>query len=359
MADLEARLKVLQVASSLYDWGGIERYVVYLTEGLRAAGHHVVVAAPKRSPISERIGVAPISVRRKVDPAAISAYIRLIRSEKPDIIHCHFSPDFVSPAIAAKLAGSPVRVMSRHVALQWSRKKARLYAKLWHGIIPVSHAVERALLDSGIVQQRMIVAKAGTPALEPVASKIENRQSLGVPSDVLAFGTFGRLATEKGTDVFIRAISECPDAIGFVFGDGPEKMSLESLANKFPNVRIMGKVANVSDPMSAMDAVVIPSQWEEAFPYSALEAMSLGVPVIASRSGGMPEVVTPGQNGYLFERTSVSELSQLMRTADRSELSRLGSIGKDLHRAEYTVERMADRIAAAYQEFRTRLRESD
>jgi len=349
---------VLQIASSLHDWGGIERYVVFLADGLRQAGHEVVVAAPKGSPIEARTVVAPISVRRKFDLPAISRYVRLLRQERPNIVHAHFSPDFVSPAIAARLVGGSLRVISRHVALRWSRRKARLYGRLWEGIIPVSHAVERALLDSGIPSERMIVAKAGVPALTPTVDRDAARAKLGIAPNAKAFGTFGRLVKEKGTEVFVQAVRQHPDVHGFVFGEGPERSKLESLVHEAPNVRIMGKVSNVADPMSAMDGVVIPSQWEEAFPYSALEAMSLGVPVIASRSGGMPEVVEPGTNGLLFERTSVEELAAILDNCTIDELQRLGRAGRAIHGEEYTVERMAERMAAAYRQFSSRRRES-
>ena len=103
--------------------------------------------------------------------------------------------------------------------------------------------------------------------------------------------------------------------------------------------------------ITAMDALVIPSLWEEAFPFSALEGMSLGKPIVATRSGGLPELVTDDENGFLIEKRDCQGLvGALQRLATEPDLgARMGARARAIHRADYTLERFGERMEAAYQ----------
>ena len=112
-------MKVLQAASSLYDWGGIERYVHYLDQGLTARNHEVLVVCPDHSPLAARAKhFASVSNRFKYSMRTYIGYRRVIHEWKPDIVHTHFSPDFLIPARVAKSAKSKC-VMTRHLVLPW------------------------------------------------------------------------------------------------------------------------------------------------------------------------------------------------------------------------------------------------
>jgi glycosyltransferase involved in cell wall biosynthesis len=329
------------VGSGLADWGGIERYVSYLQQGLHARGHEVFVTCPLHSPLHEHTThQIPIKVRGKHDLRALGAYLRLFRAERFDVVHVHFNPDFLIAGIAARLTRQPKTVLTRHVALPWSKAKVNLYSPLFDTIVPVSEAVCRQLEASGILRAKMIVAKAGCPALEA-----RHPVELG-PGFHL--GVFGRLVPEKGLGVLFKALAATPAVKGHVFGSGPLEAELKAIAPK--QVTFHGFVENVADYMGSMDVIAIPSQWEEAFPYAALEAMSLGKPVAASRVGGLPEIVTEGVTGVLFEKTDPGELAaKLTALVNDPERARaMGEQGRDLHRQQYTIEKMAERMEAAY-----------
>ncbi|HEY0866593.1 MAG TPA: glycosyltransferase family 4 protein [Fimbriimonas sp.] len=342
-------MKVLQVASSLHDWGGIERYVHYLANGLTARGHEVLVACPPGSPLDRKLEVPkiPITMRGKYNPLSALPYLLLFRQRRFDVVHIHFSPDFQMPAWAAKRTRQGFVVMTRHVSLPWPAKKVRAYTRLFDHFIPVSDSVRRRLEESGIPPDRMTVAKAGVPALEPTRPVDEIRREFGFSGFVV--GSFGRLVPEKGTRVLVDAAEACkaPMTVA-VFGDGPERKALQESAGA--NVRFFGQIESVANAMSAVDVVAIPSVWEEAFPYSALEAMSLGRPIIGANVGGMPEMLEPGRNGFLFERGSFVDLAAKIDrlAADPALRESMGDEGRSLHRREYTVARMAERIEAVY-----------
>ncbi len=118
-------MKILQVGSSLESWGGIERYVAYLSEGLAARGNEVVVSCQPCCPLDKNLKVKslPIRVRRKFDFHAFSQYLKHFKEVRYDVVHVHFSPDFLLPAIAARMRAQPLSIMTRHVVLSCTYEK--------------------------------------------------------------------------------------------------------------------------------------------------------------------------------------------------------------------------------------------
>jgi glycosyltransferase involved in cell wall biosynthesis len=335
-------LKILQVASSLNEWGGIERYVTYLQSGLSERGHEVQVTCPPKSPLSERTAKQhPIQVKGKHDLRAFAQYLRLFRDHRYDIVHIHFNPDFLVAGIAARLRKQTYTVLTRHVALPWSSAKVRLYSPLFDHIIPVSHAVEKQLLASGIPQSRMTVAKAGCPCLHPTKDRDATRRELR--AEGFAIGSFGRMTPEKGLDLLEQV--SVPGVSLHLFGSGP--LLEQFKAKQTSTFRVHGFRTDVADCMNAMDAIVIPSRWEEAFPYAALEAMSLAKPILVSRVGGLLEIVEEGNTGLAFDKDNAEQLAQAIHTV-QSCSTELGASAKRRHAEEFTVPFMAARIEAVY-----------
>ncbi len=343
-------MKILQLGTSLTHWGGIERYIKILSVGLRESGMSVRVACPPGSPLEKHVAseTAPIQLRFKWDWRVYLALRQEMRVNQPDIVHIHYSPEFFMGALAAKSLRCKV-VLTRHVALPWPRPKANIYDRLFDHIIPVSEAVQRQLVLSGISPNKMTVAKAGNDALVPTIARDTMRHQLQIASDVLQVGSFGRLANEKGVDVAIDAIKKSTRVHLNVFGAGPAEASLRAQAQGL-SVTFHGVLEDVANEMSAMDVVVIPSIWEEAFPYAALESLSLGIPVIASNIGGLPEVISDRHNGRLFVPGDSDSLARVFSelVADPNQIKPMGERGRALHASTYTVEKMVERISAVY-----------
>lgn len=343
-------MRVAQVGSSLYDWGGIERYVAHLSKGLVARGVAVEVLCPSVSPLAQRIEVphVPLSMPGQFRFDRLPAALRAMRRGRYDVAHIHFSPDFVVPALAARYARVPLVLMTRHLALPWSPSKVGRYLALFDHIIPASDAVGRRLAESGVPGDRMTVAKAGCDPLEPTGTRADTRARLGIPEDAFAVGIFGRLAREKGVEVVLNAAS-VPERVRYeVFGEGPYLQELRSAASS--RATFHGFVPDVADAMDAMDAVALPSVCEEAFAYAALEAMSLGKTIVASNIGGLPEVVVDGETGLLFEAGNSDAFARCVcRLEGDLELCRaLGEGAQASHRSTYGLAHMAERIHAVY-----------
>ncbi|MEQ1822926.1 MAG: glycosyltransferase family 4 protein [Fimbriimonadaceae bacterium] len=343
-------MKILQVGSALHDWGGIERYLLYLTQGLAERGHEVWATVPPGSPLDKKLtcNKAHISLKRQFQFSLLPAYMRFFRRHKFDVVNTHFSPDFIVPAIAARLAGQRNTVLTRHVVLYWKPAKVRRYTRLFESFIGVSDAVKVRLTDSGVPADRIAVAKAGCPALEATLPVETVRAQMAIPG--FSVGFFGRVVDDKGVRTLAEAAKSLPPETMHVFGDGP---LLSELKKEGGPVRYHGRVEDVANAMTAMDAIVIPSLWEEAFPYSALEAMSLGKPVLATRSGGLPEMVQEGVNGHLFEKRDAGKLVEIIRELSQNpdHVAKLGAAGQEIHRSTYTIACMAERMEAAYEGF--------
>ena len=341
-------MKVLQVASSLFEWGGIERYVHYLDIGLTDRGHQVVVACPPGSPLASRASIPECLVANhlKYSLRTYARFRRIGSSLKPDVVHVHFSPDFLMPALALRQTTQAKIVMTRHLVLPWSPAKVRRYTSIYDRIIPVSNAVEEKLANSGVPKSMMTVAKAGVPdAPEAIRTARSDGQ--------LRVGFFGRLVREKGVDVLLKAVKGTPNATAEIFGDGPARTELGNIARELgisDRSTFHGYVSDVHLAMADVDVVAVPSLWDEAFPYTILEAMAAGKPIVASRVGGIPEVVEDGVTGRLFERGEASGFANVLAElgGDRANLAKMGDRGREVQRSEYTIPKMAERIDSVY-----------
>lgn len=340
-------MKILQVASSMADdWGGIERYVVYACEGLTARGHEVVAAAAPASPLARRLKGRKVEIRlrRKGDVQALLKYLRLFGQEKFDLVVTHFSPDYLVPARAARWRGQAGLVMTRHVAVPFRPARVRAYQNLYTGFVAVSGAVGKVLERQGLPA---LVAWSGCPRLDPGVSD-------HVHGEAFEIGVFGRLVREKGQEVALRAAALAGEDFKWrLFGRGPDEQRLKHLAQELQlgrRVVFEGYIENVGEAMGRMGAVVVPSTWEEAFGFTALEAMSMGKPVVASRIGGLPEVVEG--RGLLVEPGSEQDLAAAVKrlAADRELRQNLAQQSREAHQRLFTIEAMATRLEEAYRQ---------
>lgn len=337
-------MEVCQVGSSLHDWGGIERYLVYLNSALSQRSHDVTSVVPFGSPLDQRTAgtKAHISLKRQYQVSLLPTYLKFFRSRRFDVVNTHFSPDYVIPAIAAKVAKQPCRILTRHVVVPWKPSKVKRYASLFTHFLGVSNTVGRMLMECGLPESRVLVAEPGCPPLAPTLSRDESRQQLGI-SDFAA-GFFGRMVADKGVSMLLEAGPRLLNATIHAFGDGP----LRGASGE--GVTFHGRVTEVDNAVSAVDSVVIPSMWEEAFGFSAIEAMSLGKPIIATKSGNLAELVIPGLNGLLVEKADSIGLAHCINAlaCDPEQVAQLGRAGMEIQRTRFLVEHFGERVETAY-----------
>lgn len=353
-------MKILQVGSAMPDdWGGIERYVSYLAPGLVDLGHEVVVACVPGSPLAGRLGGVsrvPVRVRRRYDFGAVAKYLRLFRQTSFDLGVVHYSPDYWAAATAAKIASGPKMVMTRHVAVPFKPGRVKGYLKLYQRFIGVSEAVSEGMVSVGVPQDRVKTVLGGIPGLVCRRDRALVRKELGVEG--FAVGIFGRYVKEKGQMEGIEAMMGRAGLGGGVsvhlFGRGPyrdEIMKFVTSKGWHRQVIDHGYVDDVAEAMAAMDVVLVPSIWEEAFGLTAVEAMSLGVPVVGFATGGLSEVLADG-GGIGVPELNVDAMGAAVARLGGDEEYRLG-VGEAGRRAwaeRFTVAGLCERSAGAYGE---------
>lgn len=166
---------------------------------------------------------------------------------------------------------------------------------------------------------------------------------------------FGRLAYEKGLDVLLEAAKRLGRTPVTIAGDGPEKSRLKNLCLKSgcANVDFLGYVerGQLLQIVRKAMCVVMPSIWYENFPYSILEAFCLGKPVIASRIGGMPEIVRDGETGFLFEPGNSLALSERIQylQENSSLVAEMGKQARARVEAEFDSDTHYDKLKRVYE----------
>jgi glycosyltransferase involved in cell wall biosynthesis len=158
-------------------------------------------------------------------------------------------------------------------------------------------------------------------------------------------GTVGRLSDVKRQDLLLRALVRLPDARLLVVGDGPLRAELEELSRQLrvaDRVQWAGFQADVMPFLSAMDVFALPSRFE-GMPLAILEAWRSGLPVVASRVGGLPEMIRDGDNGLLFEEGNLDELTQALARllADAPLRQELAHAGRQELQHRFGSQRMA------------------
>ena len=208
--------------------------------------------------------------------------------------------------------------------------------------------------------ERFVVIRLGIELDKRVAGsrdgRLESRRYLGIAPDRFAVGWIGRMTTVKRTDdvlvAFKRLRDRGVDACLCMVGDGPDRAQLERRAHDLGIVRdtlFLGYQEDVAPFYAAFDALVLPSS-NEGTPVSAIEALAAGRPVVATRVGGVPDVVEEGEDGFLVEPGDTDELADRLAQLARDPAlrKRMGEAGRQRVLPRYAVERLVDDVDRLY-----------
>jgi len=299
---------------------------------------------------------------------------RLIRRERPQILHTHTAKAGTVGRVAALLAGSrrpPIVVHTFHghvlrgyfgpVRSLLFRLLERWLAAHTTALIAVSPQVRDDLVALGVApRDRFVVIRLGIELDERVApeqdGRDESRRYLGIPGDRFAVGWIGRMTAVKRTDdvliAFKRLRDGGVDAVLCMVGDGPDRPQLEQRAHELGIARhtlFLGYQEDVAQFYAAFDALVLPSS-NEGTPVSVIEALAAERPVVATLVGGVPDVVRDGEDGFLVEAGATDELADRLRRLARDPAlrARMGKQGRDRVLPRYAVERLVGDVDELY-----------
>lgn len=322
-------------------WGGAQRYVFDLANAV-SKNNEVSVAIGKsniQNDLQEKIAYIPGIKRetlqhlvRRISPLhdllAIFELAELYRKLKPDVIHLNSSKAGILGSLATFfISEKPKIVYTVHgwvfnEPLPWFTKKMyrfleRSTARLKNTIIVLSSEEKKLGEKLGVRAKKLEVIPIGASPLSFYSPAIARQKILKMVSPLSPpsfwIGVIANLYSTKGVDLLIEAIhksSHLQQFSFFILGTGPEKASItKQIENhKFLNVHLLGFVEEASKYINAFDLMVMPSR-KEGLPYALLEILQTSVPIVATRVGGVPEVLADYPNAVLVEPTA-SEIAK-------------------------------------------------
>jgi len=215
--------------------------------------------------------------------------------------------------------------------------------------------VDRFIVPSKFYLQKLAEWGFGGEQFVYIPNFVDASRTRPVPRPGRRFVYFGRLSPEKGVETLLRAAAAAGVGVDLI-GTGPELDRLRSLAATLDaDARFPGFMSGraLEEAIAGARAVVVPSEWYENAPLSVLEAYALAKPVVASRLGGLPELVEHGETGWLFEAGAADELAAVLRRlcgADDAEIRAAGERARDRVTAEFSPGRYLDAVRELYAE---------
>jgi glycosyltransferase involved in cell wall biosynthesis len=244
------------------------------------------------------------------------------------------------------------RIVTRHVAFTAKHPLIRglKYSLTCDGVIAVSRAARDAMLSAGVSGDRIEIIATGVeiPRLPDPEEREAARKHWGLAPQDFAAGHLGAFTAEKGQDVAAEAARllehRLPALRLILAGEGPLRASLPSAQNLI----LPGHLDDPASLLAALDVFVMPSR-SEAWGLAALEAMAFGLPVIASNTGGLAEMIDPGETGWLVPAGDAAALAEALiaAAADREKLAAKGTLARS-RAARFGVEETVRRTEEFY-----------
>ncbi len=356
---------------------GSEGHLLRLLPGLAERGFEpiMLILEDPQSPAtrfctileSANVRVERIPIHYHLDFSCITALRSKLKELQPEIVHTHLLHADLYGLKAAEDVNIPVRVSSRHnndrFRRNWFVKQINRYSmRSANRVIAISEAVAQFVRDiEGIPAHKVQIIRYGleAPLLESaMPARQETRRELGYPEDQHVVGFFGRLVYQKGVDVLIEAMKDVmrlhPEAKLLIVGDGPDRPSLTRQAAKSgigEAVQFAGWVDQANRLMPACDMIIVPSRWE-GFGLVTLEAMGWSLPLVASCTSSLPEIIVDGETGLLVSPEDPSALataiSNLLANSDTARA--YGRAGYQRLRDRFSVDSMVSSTEALYQD---------
>jgi glycogen(starch) synthase len=357
------------------DWflpsiGGVEVFSARLLPALARRGHQItVVAGHHQSGLPEETEYFGVTVRRfpfhqslaAGDVESVSGTLRQVsrlkQAVRPDVVHLNtLGPSVLFQLASSRQKPTPVLLTMHSPVMADAERPDTLYAQALRSALWVncnSHAVHADLCRRiPEMRDRSSVTYYGmdAPALEPAPRPHADPVVLG----------FGRLVTDKGFDLAIRAFVDVlrrfPRARLVLAGEGAARPELERLVAECElskAVEFRGAVPPEEVPalINTASLVVVPSRWDEPFGLVALEAALMARPVVAARVGGLAEAVEHGTTGLLVERENSVALAggMLHLLADPALADRMGLAARERARARFAWDRCVDEYERLYE----------
>ncbi len=347
------------------EWRGGQAQVLFLMRGLRARGHDVLLLAPA-APLAERarregFAVEPWRPHGELDLAAMLGAARGLRRFGAEVAHAHSAHAHAVGVPAARLARVPVAVVSRRVDFDvathpFSRLKYALPVDCY---LCISRGVMDVMARGGIPRARLALVPSGIELPRPVRGEpgvADLRALLGCPSDAPVVGTVAALAPHKDHATLLEAVPEVlrrvPDAHFAWVGEGECRDALERRIAALGLEQRVHRLGFRPDAHALLEQFTLfaLSSHLEGLCTSLLDALALGVPIVATRVGGIPDVVADGVSGRLVPARDPAALAAAIAHALEHPLERAAWVEAGRRSVQgFTADHMVQRTIEVYE----------
>jgi glycosyltransferase involved in cell wall biosynthesis len=384
-------VKVVRVIARL-NVGGPARHVVLLNQALSRQGYDTLLVhgsigegeasledlAASSGVRTRKIRALGSRIRPVRDLTALAALVRVFLLERPDVVHTHTAKAGALGRLAALLYNMTRPRPSRCVVVHTFHGNVLTgyFTKPGSWLVQQVERISSRFTDCIVaispVQRRELVEELGVASDEQTAviplglnlapfladrSREAARKSLGLGREDFAIGYAGRFVAIKALDTLVRAFAivrrSVPGAVLVLAGDGPTHGQIEALATDLhvrDRIRFLGWIDDVAAMYAALDACCL-SSLNEGTPVAIIEAMAAGVPIVATRVGGVTDLIDDGRTGILVPAGTADGLAEgLLRLASDPALrDRLGKAGRVGVISKYSVDRLAGDIRSLYE----------
>ena len=357
-------MRVLHLETGRHLYGGA-RQVAYLIDGLNKRGIQNILAAPADSAILREAASNCVATIRlnTTSGSGFSLYresLAAIDRHRPDILHIHsrrLAADFWG-GLAARKKGTPA-IVSRRVDNPEPRWLARLKYHLFDHVVTISDGIRDVLLDEGVPPAHVTTVRSAID-IRDFSTDCEREAFLrefALPDDAVTIGVIAQLIPRKGHRYLIEALPEISERHTnlrlLFFGQGPEHAALEadvSDAGLDGIIQFCGFRDDLPRWLPCLNLVVHPAEME-GLGVSLIQAAASGVAIVASRAGGMPEIVRDEINGLLVTPKNVAELRAAVERLLANEVLRrkMGKAGRQLVETEFSIDTMVAGNLAIYE----------
>lgn len=367
---MDRKIHIAHIVTS-FDIGGLENGIVNLLNYMNrdvfdfsvcAFGN--TVGASKERIRRQDVRYHTLDKREGNDVRLPFRLANVLKSQGTTIVHTHSWGTYIEGLVAAKLSRSPFMVHGEHGTIlfdRFRRKQAfRLAASRTDQFLTVSQELADVLVEQvGIREHKVqaIINGVDTAKFQPDgAARSLLRGQMGLNHGDVLVGSVGRLVPIKDypslLNAFARVMRKEPNVHGALIGDGPQRNELEQqaissgLASRF---HFLGERNDIPAWLNALDVFVLPSI-HEGISNTILEAMATGLPIVATRVGGNPEIVCDEGNGFLVPSQDPGKLAHALTILAENEETRHQFAEASLRRAQehFSLQRMVDEYEALY-----------
>jgi glycosyltransferase involved in cell wall biosynthesis len=364
-------MKILHIISSggMY---GAEAVILNMSRTLNESSHSSILGVFSNSAnpnlqlhetaTAQGIESHLISCAGQIDRTVPSSIRELATRSNADVVHAHGYKADIYCYFALRGSGIPL-VSTCHtwydndLTVSLYGAADRLILRNYAAIVAVSEDVRQRLLKAGVRKEKIHIVRNGID-LRPFDNAAPSLREISSPDDAPIVGLIGRLATEKGVDIFLRAaahvLAQLPTTKFVVIGEGPDRDQLEVLIDKLQvrnNVFMLGRRDDMPSVYASLDIMVSASR-REGLPMAILEGMASSRPVIATAVGAVPDVIVDGHTGVLVPSENVEALAAKIVTLlnNATQRENLGTAAKRLIEEEFSAERMTTDYLHIYEQ---------